>query len=258
MSRLKENLIALLTIINREVVRFFRIWTQTLVPPVVTMCLYFVIFGNLIGSRIGTVGGMQYIEYIVPGLIMMSIIINSYANVVGSFFVSKFQRNLEELLVSPASNAVIIWGYVLGGVARGLMVGILVTLTSLLFTKLTVSHVALTLLVGTLTATLFSIAGLMNGIFAKKFDDINIIPTFVLTPLTYLGGAFYSVTMLSEFWQRLSHINPVFYMVNAFRYAMLGYSDVSITTSIMVIISFTLILYVSCLWLLNKGVGIRT
>jgi ABC-2 type transport system permease protein len=258
MIRFKGKSIALYTIVYREVIRFFRIWTQTLVPPVITMSLYFIIFGNLIGSRIGQMGGFQYIEYIVPGLIMMSVITNAYANVVSSFFSSKFQRNLEELLVSPTSNVVIIWGYVLGGVARGMVVGILVTLTSLFFTKLTVIHIGLTILVGFLTAILFSIAGLTNGVFAKKFDDVNVVPTFILTPLTYLGGVFYSISLLPEFWQKLSYINPIFYIVNAFRYTMLGYSDVSITTSLLMITSFIVVLYSFCLWLLNKGIGIRT
>lgn len=258
MSRIKENTIGLLTIVNREIIRFFRIWSQTLLPPVISMALYFLIFGNLIGPRIGEIDGIRYIDYIVPGLIMMSIITNAYANVVASFFGSKFQRNIEEMIVSPMPNYIILWGFVIGGAVRGICAGILVTLISLFFTKLQIQNVPITILIGILTSILFSIAGLLNGIFAKKFDDINIIPTFVLTPLTYLGGIFYSIHMLPTFWQAVSHTNPIFYMVNAFRYGMLGYSDVDINTAIFVIIGFIVVLYFYSLWLLNRGVGIRT
>lgn len=254
----REKIIALITIVRREIIRFFRIWTQTLLPPVISVLLYFIIFGNLIGSRIGQMGGVQYIEYIVPGLIMMSIITNAYGNVVASFFGSKFQRNLEEMQVSPMSNNLILWGYVLGGVVRGVVVGILVTILSTFFAKLLLTNVALIFLVAILTATLFSLAGLLNGIYAKKFDDINLIPTFVLTPLTYLGGIFYSIELLPKFWQAMTYFNPIFYMVNAFRYGMLGYSDVNITTALVIIILFTAALYWYALILLNKGVGIRS
>jgi len=256
--RFKESGVALYTILRREIVRFFRIWSQTLLPPIITMCLYFIIFGNLIGPRIGSMAGYSYIEYIVPGLIMMSVITNAYANVVASFFGSKFQRSLEEMLVSPVSNTIIIWGYVLGGVARGVIVGVLVMMVSLFFTDLKLQHISIIIVVGILTAILFSLAGLLNGIFAKKFDDINIVPTFILTPLTYLGGVFYSITLLSPFWQKISYANPVFYMVNAFRYGMLGYSDVDIVTAIMVIVGFIVVLYGLSVWLMNRGVGIRS
>jgi ABC-2 type transport system permease protein len=258
MLRIKQNSIALYTILRREIVRFLRIWSQTLLPPVITMGLYFLIFGNLIGPRIGDMAGFSYIEYIVPGLVMMSVITNSYANVVASFFGSKFQRSLEEMLVSPTPNSIIIWGYLLGGMARGLVVGLLVTILSLFFTKLPIMNVAIILLVAILTATLFSLAGLLNGIFAKKFDDINLVPTFILTPLTYLGGVFYSIHMLPDFWRNITYINPIFYMVNAFRYGMLGYSDVDLTSALTVILVFIVILYSMTVWLMNKGVGIRT
>lgn len=257
-SRYRENFVALYTIVRREVTRFLRIWSQTFLPSVISITLYFVIFGNLIGARIGEMGGHRYIDYIVPGLIMMAIITNSYANVVGSFFTSKFQRNIEEMLVSPLPESVILWGYVLGGVARGIIVGILVTLVSVFFTRLHLQHIWVTFIVGVLTALLFSLAGLVNGIYAKKFDDINLVPTFVLTPLTYLGGVFYSVSLLPEFWKDVTYANPIFYMVNAFRYGMLGHSDIDVSIAVWVIIGFTVALYFICLWLLKRGIGIRT
>lgn len=254
----KLGFIGLYTIVRREIARFLRIWTQTLLPPVITMTLYFIIFGNLIGSRVGKMGGVQYIEYLMPGLIMMSIITHSYANVVSSFFGAKFQRNIEEMLVSPLSNTIILWGFVLGGVARGIATGILVTFVSFCFTKLQLQHVWLTVGVGILTALLFSLAGLMNGILAKKFDDINLVPTFVLTPLTYLGGIFYSISLLPDFWQYATYVNPIFYMVNAFRYGMLGYSDIALPVALWVIVGFVVVLYAISLWMLKHGVGIKS
>jgi ABC-2 type transport system permease protein len=258
MTRFKENSIGLYTILRREVSRFIRIWSQTLLPSVISMALYFVIFGNLMGSRIGEIEGFTYIEYIVPGLIMMAIITNSYGNVVASFFSSKFQRNIEEMVVSPLPNAIIIWGYLLGGLARGIVVGVLVTGVALFFTTLSVAHIWAIFLVGILTALLFSLAGLINGIFAKKFDDINIVPTFILTPLTYLGGVFYSIDFLPSFWQWISYSNPVFYMISAFRYGMLGISDISINVALWVIIGFIVVFYSWAIWLFRKGVGIKT
>lgn len=258
MSRYLENKIALYTVVYREIIRFLRIWSQTFLPSMISTSLYFVIFGNLIGQRIGKMGGVQYIEYIVPGLIMMNIITNSYTNVVSSFFGHKFQRSIEELLVSPMPNFIILWGFVLGGVVRGLLVGVLVTCLSLFFTKLQINNIIITLLVGILTALLFSLAGLLNGIFARKFDDVNIVPTFILTPLIYLGGVFYSVSLLSDFWRTVSYINPIFYMVNAFRFGMLGYSDINIGLALAMLLGFNIILYLICLKLLQKGVGIRT
>jgi ABC-2 type transport system permease protein len=254
---LKNNLVAFETIFVKEVRRFTRIWMQTLLPPAITMILYFIIFGNLIGSRIGQMDGFDYMKFIVPGLIMMSVITNSYGNVVSSFYSIKFQRSIEELLVSPVPNYVILAGFVAGGMVRGILCGSIVTALSLLFTSLEVQHVFITITVVLLTSALFSIAGFINAIFATKFDDISIIPAFVLTPLTYLGGVFYSIKLLPEFWQHVSMLNPVLYMVNAFRFGILGVSDVSIYAAIAMIVFFVIIFFVVALYLLNKGIGIR-
>jgi ABC-2 type transport system permease protein len=253
-----QTLIAFYTIVHREIHRFLRIWVQTILPPAITMTLYFVIFGSLIGSRIGTMDGFDYMDYIVPGVIMMAIINSSYANVVSSFYGSKFQKHIEEMLVSPVPLSVILTGYIVGGVARGLLVGIVVTLTSLMFTDLHIQYPLLTLAVVLLTATLFSLAGFINGVYANSFDDISIIPTFVLTPLTYLGGVFYSISLLPEFWQKVSHLNPILYMVNAFRYGILGVSDISIPAALTVITLVIAGLFLFCLHLLKIGYGIRT
>ena len=327
---LRTNWVALNTIVYREVRRFLRIWPQTLLPPAITMVLYFVIFGNLIGRQIGDMGGFTYMQYIVPGLIMMSVITNSYGNVVSSFFGSKFQRSIEELMVSPVSPHTILVGYVLGGVLRGLAVGVIVTILSMFFTDLQVHHlgvtVAVVLLTATifsllgfvnavfarnfddisiiptfvltpltylggvlrglavgvivtilsmfftdlqvhhlgvtvvvvlLTATIFSLLGFVNAVFARNFDDISIIPTFVLTPLTYLGGVFYSITLLPPFWQTVSLANPVLHMVNSFRYGILGVSDISIGTAITFMLVATAVLYLLCVRLLVSGRGMR-
>ncbi|MFC3914861.1 ABC transporter permease [Pseudaeromonas sharmana] len=249
--------IAFKSILIKEITRFARIWVQTLVPPAITMTLYFVIFGNLIGSRIGQMHGVSYMEFIVPGLIMMSVITNSYANVASSFYSAKFQRNIEELLVAPVPNYVIILGFVAGGVARGLCVGAIVTAVSLFFVPLQVHDplaVCVTLL---LTATLFSIGGLINAVFAKSFDDVSIIPTFVLTPLTYLGGVFYSIELLPPFWQGMSHGNPIIYMINAFRYGFLGISDVPLWLAYTLIAGFIVVLYAVAHVLVTRGIGLR-
>lgn len=253
-----EQWVAFQTIVAKEIRRYLRIWPQTLLPPAITMTLYFVIFGNLIGSRVGEMGGFDYMQYIVPGLIMMSVIQNSYGNVVSSFFSTKFQHSIEEMLVSPMSNTVILLGFVAGGVSRGILTGIIVTSLSLFFTDLSVQHIGLTILVVVLTAMMFSIAGLINAIFANKFDDVTIVPTFILTPLTYLGGVFYSIDLLPEFWRGLSMANPILYMVNAFRYGVLGVSDVDVYMSLAMISAFTVMGFVLALWLLNRGVGIRS
>jgi ABC-2 type transport system permease protein len=250
--------VALKSLWIKETNRFLRIWVQTLFPPVITMSLYFVIFGNLIGSRIGDMSGFSYISFIVPGLIMMSVITNSYSNVASSFFSAKFQRNVEELLVAPVPNYIIIWGYIGGGVARGLMVGFLVTCVSLFFVELQIFNLPILILSVVFTSILFSLGGLLNAIFARTFDDISIIPTFVLTPLTYLGGVFYSITLLPDFWQAVSHFNPVFYMINAFRYGFLGVADVSVLWSFSVIATFIVLLYSLIMLLLKNGVGIRS
>lgn len=251
------NLVGLKTIVRKEFFRVVRIWVQTIVPPAITMTLYFIIFGNLIGRRIGTMDGYDYMQFIAPGLIMMSVITNSYGNVVSSFFGAKFGRHVEEMLVSPMSNATIIIGHVAGGVVRGLMVGSLVTIIALSFTKLTVAHPFITISIVVLASTVFALLGFVNAVFANKFDDISIIPTFVLTPLTYLGGVFYSISLLPEFWQKVSLGNPILYMVNAFRYGILGTSDISIVYAYIIVFFFVIALFSLNLVLLNRGVGIR-
>ncbi|MDX1518934.1 MAG: ABC transporter permease [Gammaproteobacteria bacterium] len=251
-------LIALLTISRREVRRILRIWMQTILPPAVSMTLYFIIFGSLIGPRIGAMGGFSYMEFIAPGIIMMSIINNSYANVVSSFFGSKFQKHIEEMLVAPVPNIIILLGFISGGVARGLMVGAVVTVVALFFTDLRIHSLFIIVSVVLLTSILFSLGGLINAVFAKKFDDISIIPTFVLTPLIYLGGVFYSINLLPEFWQKVSSLNPILYMVNAFRYGMLGVSDIDINHAFLIIILFILALGTFSMILLNRGTGIKT
>lgn len=250
--------VAFSTIVVKEVRRFTRIWVQTLIPPAITMTLYFIIFGNLVGARIGQMGGFDYMQYIVPGLIMMSVITNSYGNVVSSFFGTKFQRHIEELLVAPVPNWVILSGYVIGGVARGLAVGFIVTLLSLFFTDLTLAHPFITLAIVFLTAVVFSLGGFINAIYANSFDDIAVVPTFILTPLTYLGGVFYSISMLPEFWQGVSQLNPILYMVNTFRYGILGVSDINVAFAFAMIILFVMVLGGFALHLLNSGKGIRS
>ncbi len=255
---LKHQYVAFSTIVRREITRFLRIWTQTIVPPAVTTTLYFLIFGKLIGPRVGDIHGVSYMQYIVPGLIMMSIITNSYANVVASFYGSKFQKNIDEMLVSPTPEYIIILGYTAGGVARGVCVGAVVTAVGLFFVDVSVAHWGVMLSVILLTAMLFSFAGLVNAIFANSFDDINIVPTFVLTPLTYLGGIFYSIDMLPEFWRNVSFINPILYMVNGFRYGVLGITDMSLAVAYAIIIGFTISMFLLCLYLLKRGSGIRS
>ena len=257
-SRLGENFIGFQTIVIKEVVRVLRIWIQTLVPPAISMTLYFIIFGGLIGSRVGQMGGYSYMAYIAPGLIMMSVINNSYVNVVSSFFGAKFGHYIEELQVSPLPNYMIILGYMMGGVVRGILVAILITIIALFFTRLHLVHPLITVSVVILTAVLFSLGGLINAVFARKFDDVTIIPTFILTPLTYLGGVFYSIHLLPVFWQNLSRADPILYMVNAFRYGILGVSDIGIGTAYAIILLFIAGLFGLSLLLLNKGVGLRS
>ncbi len=252
-----NNLIAFHTIIKKEIHRFLRIWPQTLLPPAITTALYFLIFGKLIGDRIGNINGVSYMDYIVPGIILMSVISHSYANVVSSFYSTKFQRNIEELLVAPIPNWVILFGYVGGGIARGLLVGLVVTGISLFFAEINVNNIAITISVYFLTATLFALAGFINAVFADSFDDISIIPNFVLTPLSYLGGIFYSVSMLPEIWQQISLANPILYMINAFRYGLIGVSDVNIQLAYIITAGFILFLTLLSLLLLHKGIGIK-
>jgi len=250
--------IAFQTIVTKEVLRFARIWIQTVLPPVITTVLYYVIFGNLIGQRIGEMDGVEYIDFIVPGLILMAVITNSYANVVSSFFGSKFQRHVEELLISPVPDWIILAGFVAGGVARGVAVGVAVTLVSLFFTDLAIHSYGWTLAVFVMTSILFALGGFINAVFANSFDDISIVPTFVLTPLTYLGGVFYSIHMLPEIWQQVSLANPVLYMVNAFRYGLLGLSDIPMGTALGIILLFIVGLTAWSLYLMRKGVGIKS
>jgi len=257
MSPMRVQWVAFQTIVTKEIRRFMRIWQQTLLPPAITMSLYFIIFGNLIGSRIGEMGGVDYMAYIVPGLIMMSVITNAYGNVSSSFFSNKFQRSIEEMMVAPVHPVTILVGYVSGGVARGVAVGAIVTLLSLYFTDLQVHNVAVMVGVILLSAILFSIGGFINAIFASKFDDIAIVPTFVITPLTYLGGVFYSISLLPDFWQGVSKLNPILYMVNTFRYGVLGVSDVSVVFAFSMLIFFIVLLGGYSLWLLRRGTGMR-
>ncbi len=246
------------SILKKEITRFTRIWVQTLVPPAISMTLYFLIFGSLVGKRIGEMGGVSYMEFIAPGLIMMSVITSSYSNVASSFFSAKFQRNLEELMVAPVPHYVMIAGYVGGGVVRGLLVGSIVTSVALFFVNLSLHNLPLVILTVFITSILFSLAGLINAVFAKSFDDISIIPTFVLTPLTYLGGVFYSLSLLPPFWQGVSTLNPVVYMINAFRYGFLGIADMSVPFSIGVMITFCLSFWFVAYYLISRGIGLRS
>lgn len=253
----RQQVAAFRTLLTREFLRFIRIWLQTVVPAAVTTGLYFVIFGNLIGSQLRPIDGVSYMEYIVPGIILMSIITNAYANVVSSFYMSKFVHFVEEMLVSPMPNYLILIGYVAGGVARGLVVGLVVTVVAMFFTPLGVYNAAILIAVVLLTAVLFSLGGFINAIYAKSFDDISIIPTFVLTPLIYLGGIFYSIDMLPSFWQKVSLANPILYMINAMRYGMLGVSDIDVTIALSMIVLFVVLLFFFSLILLQRGVGLR-
>jgi ABC-2 type transport system permease protein len=254
---LRLNWVAFKTLVTKEFIRVIRIWLQTIVPPAITMTLYFIIFGSLIGRRIGSMDGYDYMQYIAPGLIMMSVITNSYGNVVSSFFGAKFARHIEEMMVSPMSNATIILGHVAGGVIRGLLVGAMVTVVALGFTRLEVQHPLVTFSMVLLSSIIFSLAGFINAVFARKFDDISIIPTFVLTPLTYLGGVFYSITLLPEVWQKVSLLNPILYMVNAFRYGILGTSDIDIGHAYLIVALFIIGLFSVSMILMSRGIGMR-
>lgn len=250
--------VALFTLLVKEIRRFSRIWIQTLLPAAITTTLYFIIFGQLIGDRIGPVGGVAYVDFIVPGLVLMAVITNAYANVVSSFYSSKFQRHIEELLIAPVPHGIILAGYVAGGVVRGVAVGLVVTGIALGFANVSLTHPVLTLLVFILTATLFALGGFINAIYANSFDDISLIPTFILTPLTYLGGVFYSIDMLPPFWQNLSLINPIFYMINAFQFGLLGHADINPLTAFAIILAFIAGLTGWALHLLETGVGLKT
>jgi ABC-2 type transport system permease protein len=245
------------TIVIREYGRIIRIWGQTIVPSVVTAALYFVIFGSLIGRRVGVMGGFDYRQYIAPGLIMMAVITNSYGNVVASFFGAKFGKHVEEMLVSPLPSWVIVAGYACGGLVRGLLVGAAVTVVSLIFTHLTVQHPLVILSAGVLTSFIFAICGFLNALFARNFDQVNWIPTFVLTPLTYFGGVFYSISLLPQWAQRVSYVNPILHMVNAFRYGFLGVSDVNLGIAFALMVFAAAALFALAVLLMDRGTGIR-
>jgi ABC-2 type transport system permease protein len=249
--------VGFMTIVRREFGRIIRIWGQTLVPSAMTATLYFVIFGSLIGRRVGQMGGFDYMQYIAPGLIMMSVITNAYGNVVSSFFGAKFQRFLEEVTVSPMPNWLVVLGFASGGILRGLLVGAIVTVVSLFFTHLSVHHIVITLAAVLLTATVFALGGFINAVFAKNFDQVNWIPTFVLTPLTYFGGVFYSISLLPELAQKISFANPILHMVNAFRYGFLGVSDVDVRVAFAIMIGSAILLFVIAVGLMNRGTGMR-
>lgn len=251
------TLIGYKTMVRKELVRIFRIWSQTLLPPVITMSLYFVIFGGFVGSQIAPIEGYTYMQFIVPGLVMMTIITNAYMNTVSMFYFAKWTRTIDEMLVSPMPNWVIVAGYVSGGIIRAFLTGILVIAVSLFFTKLALANVLVLFAAAFLTAMAFSLAGIVNGIYAKNFDAISIIPNFVLTPLTYLGGVFYSITLLPELFRNLSLFNPILYMVNAFRYGFLGISDVPLSHAFMVMGGFTLLMLVWVLVLFARGAGLK-
>ena len=254
----KELIWAIITLSEKELRRFLRIWVQTLVPPAVTTSLYFVIFGSLIGPRIGVMDGFDYIQFMIPGLIMLAVITAAYSNFVSSFYGVKFQRAIEELLISPMPNWAILFGYVVGGVARGVMIGVIVFLVSLIFyPNFEIENYGLTILVLFLTSIMFSLMGFINAVYADSFDDIAVIPTFVLTPLIYLGGVFYSINILPDIWRNISLANPMLYVVNTFREGMLGSSDVSIPLALGMMVGFILLFTAICLYLLNKGIGIR-
>ena len=253
--------IAYKTIVSKEITRFMRIWTQTILPAGISMTLYFIIFGNLIGPRIGVMGGFSYMEFIAPGIIMMSIINNAYSNVSSSFFGARFQRHIEEMIIAPIPNWIILAGYISGGVLRGLIVGLIVTVIALFFTGIGLPSIYspfIVISIVILTSVLFSLGGFLNGMFANNFDDISIIPTFVLTPLIYLGGVFYSIDLLPDIWQSISLANPILYMVNAFRYGILGVSDIGIHVAFIIILLFILALSSLSLYLLHRGTGIKT
>ena len=252
---IKEQWTGLITITRKEVSRIFRIWIQTLLPSVMTISLYFVVFGSFLGSRIGQIQNISYLDFIAPGLIIMAVLNNSYYNVVSSFFSAKFGKNIEELLISPLSPSMIILGYVSGGMARGLITGILVTGVSMFFTTLSIYNLWIVMATIILTSLLFSIAGFINALFSKKFDDVSIVPTFILTPLIYLGGIFYSIESLSPFWQSVSKFNPILYIINTFRFGFFGISDIPVMESLIAITIATLFLWIFAHQLLRRGYG---
>ncbi|MDN5865534.1 MAG: ABC transporter permease [Gammaproteobacteria bacterium] len=258
LERTRANWVGFSTIVVKEIRRILRIWVQTVVPPVIQMTLYFLIFGSVIGSRVGKMNGYDYMTYIAPGLIMMSVITNSYTNVVSSFFGAKFSRYVEELMISPLANASILLGYMAGGMFRGLLVGAIVTLVAALFTNLPIAHPWVIVTTALLTSAMFSVGGFLNALFAKKFDDVTIIPTFVLTPLVYLGGVFYSIALLPPIWQHVTRVDPLLYMIDTLRYGFLGVSDIALTEAYAIMVGFLVLLFALALWLLRRGTGLKS
>jgi len=252
------QLTALNTIVRKEIIRIFRIWIQTILPPIINQTLYFVIFGGLIGSQIQAIDGVKYMAFIVPGLITMTIINNAFTNSSFSFFIMKFQRNIEEVMVAPVKSWVMIVGYTIGSIVRSLVVSLLIFLVSLIFVSYNIHNALVGILFMILTGTVFSLLGLINAIYANKFDDVNIIPTFVLTPLTYLGGVFYAVNKLPPLFQTLSQFNPIVYMVEGVRYGFFGISNVNVWLSLAVLTGFALALFLFCKYLLDKGIRLKS
>ena len=255
---IRQQWIALKTIVTIEIIRFMRVWTQALMPPVVTIVLYFLVFGHFIGPHLRDDYGVSYMEFIVPGLVMMAIVMNAYNNTAFSFFMVRFQRSIEEMLVSPVDNNTLLLGYAIGGMARGLLTGIIVIFASFLFTHTLPNNSWIVLLSAILASLLFSLAGFTNAIFSKTFDDISTIPTFILTPLIYLGGVFYSISQLPRVWQTIAYFNPITYMVSMFRYGFLGIESTNFAMSVCTLMALIIALYAYNIHLLNKGVGIRT
>jgi ABC-2 type transport system permease protein len=252
------SVIALHTMVVKETRRFMRVWIQTLLPPAVTTLLYFLIFGHVLGDKVGAVQGMPYAAYIAPGLIMMTVINNAYANGVSSFFQAKFFRSIEELLVAPIRPSLLLIGFMVGGIVRGAVVALVVGAVAFCFVRVPVQHVLLTIIVVLLTATVFSLAGIINAIYAKKFDDTSLVPTFILTPLTYLGGVFFSVSALPGIWPEVARFNPIFYFVDLFRYAMLGVCDTNLVYAMWILVGLLVLLYLFAWGLLIRGQGIKT
>jgi ABC-2 type transport system permease protein len=251
------TLIGYWTMVRKEIVRIIRIWSQTLLPPVVTTTLYFVVFGGFIGSQLAARDGFSYMQFILPGLVMMAMITSSYMNTVSTFYFAKWQRTIDEVLVSPMPDWAVMLGFVSGGVIRGALVGVLVMIAGLFFTHIAVHSLLAILAAGLLTSVLFALAGLVNGFFAKSFDGISIVPTFVLTPLTYLGGIFYSVDQLPPLWRDVSLFNPILYMVNAFRYGFLGVSDVPVAFAFGVLCVLAAVFFAIALWMFRRGKGLK-
>jgi ABC-2 type transport system permease protein len=253
-----QQWISFYTIVRKDAARMFRIWPQTFLPSIITSVLYFLIFGSFLGSSIGEVQGVPYILFVVPGLVMLAVVTQSYANTSFVMFTSKFfGRNIDEILVSPTPPWILVAGYIAGGVVRGVVVGVLVLLVSLFFTHLVVYSYLTILLFLVLTSLVFSLAGLVNGVYAKSMDGISIVPTFVLTPLVYLGGVFYSVESLAPFWRAVTQVDPIFYIINGFRYGFLGASDVPILYSTGLLLLFTAVFTGIAIYLIRNGLGLK-